>query len=524
MTLAARRPGGRARGRGPVPRRVAIVAGALFACVGAASGRGEPPRKAPAPPQVAPLGAPSDAPRVDGQETVELVAVDNVRLAATYAANGAKPGSPAVVLVHGEGETRASFAPLHRALEEHRVPWLAIDLRGHGDSRARGGEDLGPRAAAGDAALQAAMPDDVWAAVRWLVDVKQHDKTRVGLLASQLGASAAIRCAHLHKGDVHTLAVMTASKLHAGLDPESDLKDTHGPMQLWFFASVEDNKRLDKRGPLHLLYAAIYARNAPSGTPFDERIKRRRGIPPHARAFAETDVTGTRMLKGVPSFDAWLAALWARTFTTYPHPVLFDGSVDVKGNYADTAWAAGAELRDGAGATCRALRWGRRVMVGGALPKDVTSIRVRVFGSRGERQRAGQFCRIDFPSGAVTSAPIVRGFGRAPPTETTALVLQSEEIPQKDGTIVYGDPSFEVEFRLPEVSGAGPYDVRVAFALSRGSADPVEAPGYAENDPTTWTPLPDLLEGTGIPYLAPAGAAGDPGPERELPDGPMAPR
>ena len=130
-------------------------------------------------------------------------------------------------------------------------------------------------------------------------------------------------------------------------------------------------------------------------------------------------------------------------------------------------------------------------------------------------------------SGMVTSAPLVRGFGRAPPTETTALVLQSEEIPQKDGPIVYGDPSFEVEFRLPEVSGAGPYDVRVAFALSRGGGDPVEAPGYDEHDPATWTPLPDLLEGTGIPYLAPANAEGGGaggGGERDVPDGPLAPR
>ena len=513
MTTCAHREKGWRRTRAA---RTGLVVVALLAGAGVASGRGDAPGK----------GAPVPAP-VEGQETVELVAADNVKLAATYAPNGAKAGSPALVLVHGEGEVRGSFAPLHRALAEHRVPWLALDLRGHGDSRARNGEDLGPRAAAGDAALQASMPDDVWAAVRWLVDVKKHDPARIGILASQLGASAAIRVAHLHKGDIHTLAVMTASRLHAGLDPEADLKDTHGPMQLWFFASVEDNKRLEKRGPLHLLYTAIYARNAPSGTPFDERIKRRRGIPPMARAFAETGVTGTRMLTGVPSFDVWLAALFARAFATYPHPVLFDGSVDVKGNYADTSWAAGTELRDGAGATCRALRWGRRVMVGGSLPKDVTSIRLRVHGTRGDRQRAGQFAKVDFPSGFVTSAPIVRGMGRAPPTETTALVLQSEEIPQKDGSIEYGDPSFEVEFRLPEVAGSGPYEVRVAFALTRGGGEPVDAPGYDENDPKTWTVLPDLLEGTGIPYLPPTtsgGGDGGGGGERELPDGPLDPK
>ncbi len=518
MTPAARRERGRLRPRGA---RAAAVVAALLACAGVASGRGDAPAKgAPAAPPAAPGPA-----AVEGQETVELVAVDNMKLAATYAPNGAKPGSPALILVHGEGEVRGSFAPLHRALAEHRVPWLALDLRGYGDSRKFAGDDLGPRAAAGDAALQASMPDDVWAAVRWLVDVKQHDPARIGLLASQLGASAAIRVAHLHKGDVHTLAVMTASKLHAGLDPEADLKDTHGPMQLWFFASVEDNKRLEKRGPLHLLYTAVYARNAPSGTPFDERIKRRRGVPPRARAFAETNVTGTKMLTGVPSFDAWMAALWARTFTTYPHPVLFDGSVDVKGDYADTEWASGTEVKDGAGAVCRALRWGRRVMVGGSLPKDVTSIRLRVHGTRGDRQRAGQFAKVDFPSGFVTSAPIVRGMGRAPPTETTALVLQSEEIPQKDGSIEYGDPSFEVEFRLPDVAGAGPYEVRLAFALTRSSGEPVEAPGYDENDPKTWTVLPDLLEGTGIPYLpTTTSSGGGGGGERELPDGPLDPK
>ncbi|MFO0934471.1 MAG: alpha/beta hydrolase [Planctomycetota bacterium] len=511
MTPAARRERGRL---GPRAARAAAVVALLLAGAGVASGRGDAPSK----------GAPAAPPPVEGQQTVELVAVDNMKLAATYAANGAKEGSPALVLVHGEGEVRGSFAPLHRALAEHRVPWLALDLRGYGDSRKGAGDDLGPRAAAGDATLQASMSDDVWAAVRWLVDVKKHDRARIGIMASKLGASAALKAAREHKGDVAWLALLTPATTYAGLDTVADTKDQHGPMELWFFSSVDDMNVLEKKGPRHLLYVAEHARNAPSGTPFDERIKRRRGVPPHLRAFRETGIPGTAMFAGVAQLDVWLAGFWARALSTYPHPVLFDGSVDVKGDYADTEWASGTELRDGAGSTCRVLRWGRRVMVGGALPKDATSIRLRVHGTRGDRQRAGQFARIDYPSGMVTSAPIVRGFGRAPPTDCTALVLQPEEIPQKDGSIEYGDPSFEVEFRLPEVGGTGPYEIRIAFALTRGGRDPVDAPGYDENDPKTWTLLPDLLEGTGIPYLPPTDGApaGDAG--RDTPDGPLDPK
>jgi hypothetical protein len=53
----------------------------------------------------------------------------------------------------------------------------------------------------------------------------------------------------------------------------------------------------------------------------------------------------------------------------------------------------------------------------------------------------------------------------------------------------------------------------------------VEAPGYDENDPKTWTVLPDLLEGTGIPYLpTTTSSGGGGGGERELPDGPLDPK
>lgn len=491
--------------------RVVGAALVLVGLAGLASARGGEPKyppKTPPPPAREPT-------RVD----VVVPTSDGVSLAATYARNGAGKGTAAVVLVHGEDETRASFAPLLGALDEHRVPWLAVDLRGHGASA----PELAAKARAGDAALQASMAEDVLSAITFLVEGKGHDPARIAVVGSRLGASVAARATHERKGAACLLAMLTPAKTYAGLDTEADLADQQGSMLAWVFASVEDMNRLDKKGPRHLLYVLEAARNAPPHTPLEERVKRRRGVPPNLRAFAETNVLGTKMLAGVPHFDAWLAALLARRLSTYPNAVLYDGSVDPKGDYADPGWTTATEVAArGGGPTARALRWGRRVMVGASLPKGTSGVRVVVHATRGERQAAGSSVRIAIPSGALSTAPLVTGMGRAPTVETSALALDSEEIPQRDGSIVYGDPSFEAEMRLPSLPGDGPYTVRIAFELDRGGDPPSERVDATSEG---FVVLPDLLEGSGIPYL-PEGKdpseGGDPDAPagRETPDGP----
>jgi pimeloyl-ACP methyl ester carboxylesterase len=458
---------------------------------------------------------------------VQVKADGGVVLAGTYARNGAGAGSPALLLVHGEYQSRAAWTPLLSWLDEYRVPWLSIDMRGHGESRVQSGKDLEADITRKDPELFASLADDVAAGVRFLVEEKGHDKDKIGVLASRLGASAALKFAHEHKDAVAALMMMTPSMLYPGFTSDKDAADTNGKMDFVVFSSIEDNRKDEKKNAIRILYTAEAARNAPPDTPLDERITKRRGIPPRFRSFDVKDATGTAMITAVAHFDAWIAAWWGRRLGTYPHAVLYDGSVDPQNDYADPEWTAGADIPSRGDRTAKALRWGRRVMVGASLPKDVRSIHLRIHATRGDRQVAGQFARIDYPSGIVTANPIVRGFGRAPPTETSALVLEPEEIPVKQGretVLTYGDPSFECEIRLPEVSGSGPYVVRLSWAVSRGSGDPENAETFVEEDPATWTVVPDQLEGTKIPYLpADEGPAATPLP-RETPDGPTGPK
>jgi pimeloyl-ACP methyl ester carboxylesterase len=490
--------------RGSAPR---LVLGALALLLSGARAARAADEDGPPPPP---------PPKVAETVTVEVASSGGCSLVGTYAANGAKAGSPALLLVHGEGETRRSFEPLFLSLAEHRVPWLAIDLRGHGDSAVQNGRSLASRAAARDPELLASLADDVWAGVSWLTYHKGHDKARVGVMASMLGASAAIRAAHLHKGEIAALMTLTPATIYPGLDTEAELKDQHGPMDFWVLASVEDMNRLEKKGPRHLLYVAEHARNAPPGTDFRERIKMRRGVPPHLRAFREEGIPGTKMLAGVPQLSPWIAAFWARRFATYPHPVVFDGSVDRKGDYEDLGWDGGVVV-DGEEGRVRALRWGRRVMVGGTVAKGVNAVMVRVRGWRGGRQLAGARCRVMIPSGDLETQPISGGFFRGPKTHVEALALGGEEIPQKDAPPELGEASFEVEVRLPDVAGDMPYEVRVSCSpLQVASAD--DSTNDASGDPSTWPAVPDLLEGTGIPYVPPfetAPVIG--GPQRDPP-------
>jgi pimeloyl-ACP methyl ester carboxylesterase len=62
-----------------------------------------------------------------------LTSEDGLRLAATYRP-GARPGAPAVLLLHGVKASRGSTAPLAEWLSELGYAALTIDFRGHGES------------------------------------------------------------------------------------------------------------------------------------------------------------------------------------------------------------------------------------------------------------------------------------------------------------------------------------------------------------------------------------------------------
>jgi pimeloyl-ACP methyl ester carboxylesterase len=72
---------------------------------------------------------PAQAPAVD----FRLSSTDGLSLAATYRP-GRRPDAPAVLLLHGNGASRAAMAPTAAVLAQAGYATLAIDFRGHGQS------------------------------------------------------------------------------------------------------------------------------------------------------------------------------------------------------------------------------------------------------------------------------------------------------------------------------------------------------------------------------------------------------
>lgn len=125
--------------------------------------------------------------------TTRLVASDGTRLVGTYLP--AAGGPAAVLLLHGFGAHRRkpAYARLADGLSDH-LPVLALDLRGHGDSR--GWSTLGDREV-----------EDVAAGLRWLRRVGHERVVVVGL---SMGATAAMH-ASVVIGGVDALVVVSAT-------------------------------------------------------------------------------------------------------------------------------------------------------------------------------------------------------------------------------------------------------------------------------------------------------------------------
>jgi hypothetical protein len=434
-------------------------------------------------------------------ETVQVPAGDGVALAGTYGAAGGKAGSPAVVMLPMEGTSRRAFEPLFERFEEHRVPWLAID------HRSPTGKD--PEANRGIAA-------DAWAAVRWLVDAKGHDPSRIGLMAAGVATPAAVRCTVDHPGQIAAIVLLTPHFDYPGFDLTADAHAMpRGNMDVLIASATHDmDKPADKKGPRHLLYMVKYDRDAPPDTPLDERIARRRGVPPRWLPFDSHDkpAVGTAMFAVTDQvvMDAWFAAWWARKLGTYPNAILFDGRVDKENDFADRGWDAGVEVPGPQGFSARALRWGKRLVIGGEMPKETRAWRTRIRVSRGPHVSAGQLCQVQVDSGEQQVSRILQEGGRFPPIDTQYRRILGDELTTAKGEVIYENPAFEEEIRLPDLPGKEPYEVRVQFGVLLGSD--AEATGTDPERPDTWPVVPDQdAPGAPPPPATPVKPGGKPG-------------
>ncbi|MBV9932447.1 MAG: alpha/beta fold hydrolase [Alphaproteobacteria bacterium] len=108
---------------------------------------------------------------------LHLRATDGLVIAATFRP-GRTPSSPAVLLLHGNGASRAAMAATGELLARRGYASLAIDFRGHGQS------------AAAPHSFGLFESRDAEAALRWL-KARQHG-ARVAVVGLSLGGAAAL--------------------------------------------------------------------------------------------------------------------------------------------------------------------------------------------------------------------------------------------------------------------------------------------------------------------------------------------
>lgn len=97
---------------------------------------------------------------------------------------------PVALLLHGYGETHAVWSALRDGLLSRGWAVLAIDLRGHGRSRTRGGTTLVPDESWREDPQQ--FPLDLQPALDYLKTRPRLDTNRIAVIGSDVGASLAL--------------------------------------------------------------------------------------------------------------------------------------------------------------------------------------------------------------------------------------------------------------------------------------------------------------------------------------------
>lgn len=117
--------------------------------------------------------APAIAPAVD----IQLRSTDGLSLAATYRP-GRRVGGPAVLLLHGNGASRAAMAATAQVLGQRGYATFAVDFRGHGQS------------ASALHSFGLYESRDAEAAFRWLK--ARQDDAKVAVVGLSLGGAASL--------------------------------------------------------------------------------------------------------------------------------------------------------------------------------------------------------------------------------------------------------------------------------------------------------------------------------------------
>jgi len=140
---------------------------------------------------------------------VRLMTMDNVEILGSYYPPTTNP-APAILLVHGLGQSRQVWTALATLLQQNGIGVLTIDLRGHGSSLRRFSGNT-PRLMNYRSFRPRDFHEmlmDVNAAIDWLRQHRDVDNKRIGIIGSSVGASIALRYAQ-HDDELASLILFS---------------------------------------------------------------------------------------------------------------------------------------------------------------------------------------------------------------------------------------------------------------------------------------------------------------------------
>jgi pimeloyl-ACP methyl ester carboxylesterase len=223
-------------------------------------------------------------------DAVELKAVDGWTLKAVW--RKADAGRPTVILLHGTGQRKEDWRPLARALDRQGTGFLAVDMRGHGESRTSPtGEAVSWKKlhATRDVNDYQDMTRDAEAGVGYLTGQGVAEDS-IAVAGAEVGGSIAVKYAAVHP------KVPFLIMLSPGLD--------------WQEIPIVNAVRAFKGRPILLVYSEADKRSSKEAPVLYEFAKIAAG-PDHAALIVVPEERGTRMLRAdkglIEQILAWIA-------------------------------------------------------------------------------------------------------------------------------------------------------------------------------------------------------------------------
>ncbi len=209
-------------------------------------------------------------------EAVELRAADGWALHAVW--RKAAAGKTTVVLLHGAGQRKEDWLPFVRALVRDGEGYMAVDLRGHGESRVSpSGEVLSAKKlraqniAKGGANDYEDMVRDAEAAVGYLGERGVAEET-IGVAGAEAGGSVAVKYAAVHP-KVPFVVVLSPGLAWQEIPLVNAVRHFKGRATPILMVHSDADKRSSKETPLLFAFAknSVGERNAALLVVPDER-------------------------------------------------------------------------------------------------------------------------------------------------------------------------------------------------------------------------------------------------------------